>query len=276
MILDDYQKRVDQLFNQIKETQRDNIIKAGKMIADTIDEGGNIYLSGICHSIEMDLFNRGGGPAFYRTFHYKLDVQSDARKRDRSDLDTNMEGLGAYILKASTIRPGDVLFVGSVSGRTASVVDLAYEAKKMGIKVIAMSSMSYAKDVDPIHSSGKKLYEIVDLTLDNCAPSAEAMLEVEGIEAHFAAASGIASSYILWSVTAVVLEEMQKRGKTPLLLKSANYPGGKDYNNAEVYPHYEKYGWERLQFEGFFFFLSLSCYSIYNLLKTLSSSQDMS
>lgn len=276
MILDDYQKRVDQLFNQIKETQRDNIIKAGKMIADTIDEGGNIYLSGICHSIEMDLFNRGGGPAFYRTFHYKLDVQSDARKRDRSDLDTNMEGLGAYILKASTIRPGDVLFVGSVSGRTASVVDLAYEAKKMGIKVIAMSSMSYAKDVDPIHSSGKKLYEIVDLTLDNCAPSAEAMLEVEGIEAHFAAASGIASSYILWSVTAVVLEEMQKRGKTPLLLKSANYPGGKDYNNAEVYPHYEKYGWQRLQFEVFFIALSLNCYLIYNLLKTLSSSQDMS
>ena len=243
MILDDYQNRVDQLFTQIKQTQRENIIKAGKMIADTIDEGGNIYLSGICHSIEMDLFNRGGGPAFYRTFHYKLDVQSDARPRDRSDVDTNMEGLGAYILKASTIKPGDVLFVGSVSGRTASVVDLAWEAKKMGIKVIAMSSMSYATSVDAVHSSGKKLYEFVDLTLDNCAPSAEAMLDIDGIEAKFAAASGIASSYIIWSVTAVVLEEMQKRGKTPLLLKSANYPGGKDYNNTEVYPHYQKYGW---------------------------------
>ena len=66
MILDDYQKRVDQLFEQIKTTQRENIITAGKMIAETIDAGGNIYLSGICHSIEMDLFNRGGGPAFYR------------------------------------------------------------------------------------------------------------------------------------------------------------------------------------------------------------------
>ena len=71
MILDDYQNRVDQLFTQIKQTQRENIIKAGKMIADTIDEGGNIYLSGLCHSIEMALFHRGGGPAFYRTFHYK-------------------------------------------------------------------------------------------------------------------------------------------------------------------------------------------------------------
>ena len=97
MILDDYQKRVDQLFEQIKTTQRENIITAGKMIAETIDAGGNIYLSGICHSIEMDLFNRGGGPAFYRTFHYKLDVQSDARERDRSDLDTDMEGLGEYL-----------------------------------------------------------------------------------------------------------------------------------------------------------------------------------
>ena len=113
----------------------------------------------------------------------------------------------------------------------------------MGVKVIAMSSMEYAKTVDPVHSSGQKLYEFVDLTLDNCAPAAEAMLDVEGIEAKFAAASGLASSYILWSVTAVVLEEMMKRGKTPLLLKSANFPGGPEYNNTEVNPHYQKFGW---------------------------------
>lgn len=243
MILDDYQKRVDQLFDQIKTTQRENIITAGKMIADTIEAGGNIYLNDICHSIEMDLYNRGGGPLFYRVLHWKLDVQSDARKRDRSDLDLDMEGLGAYVLKASSIRPGDVLFVGSVSGRTKHVVDLAYEAKKMGVKVIAMSSMSYARSVDPVHSSGKKLYEFVDLTLDNCAPAAEAMLDVPGIEANFAAASGLASSFILWSVTAVILEELQKRGKTPLLLKSANFPGGAEYNDTVVKPHYEEYGW---------------------------------
>ena len=243
MLLDTYQARVDQLFSEIKSTQRENIITAGKMIADTIEAGGNIYLNDICHSIEMDLYNRGGGPLFYRVLHWKLDVMSDARTRDRSDLDLDMEGLGAYVLKASSIRPGDVLFVGSVSGRTKHVVDLAYEAKKMGVKVIAMSSMSYAKSVDPVHSSGKKLYEFVDLTLDNCAPAAEAMLEVEGIEARFAAASGLASSFILWSVTAVVLEELQKRGKTPHLLKSANFPGGMEYNDTVVKPHYEKYGY---------------------------------
>lgn len=243
MYLTKYQERVDQLFKEIKTTQEEAIIKAGKMVAETIDEGGNIYLSGICHSIEMDLYNRGGGPAFYRILHYKLEVNSDARKREMDGKDTNMEGLGSYILKASSLKKGDMLFVGSVSGRTLSVVDLAYEAKKLGIKVVAMTSMSYAKEVDAVHSSGKKLYEIADLVLDNCAPAAEAMIKLEGIEAPFAAASGLASSYILWSVTAVALEELQKQGKTPLLLKSANFPGGSDYNNEVVYPHYEKYGW---------------------------------
>lgn len=243
MYLTKYQERVDQLFKEIKTTQEEAIIKAGKMVAETIDEGGNIYLSGICHSIEMDLYNRGGVPAFYRILHYKLEVNSDARKREMDGKDTNMEGLGSYILKASSLKKGDMLFVGSVSGRTLSVVDLAYEAKKLGIKVAAMTSMSYAREVDAVHSSGKKLYEMADLVLDNCAPAAEAMIKLEGIEAPFAAASGLASSYILWSVTAVALEELQKQGKTPLLLKSANFPGGSDYNNEVVYPHYEKYGW---------------------------------
>lgn len=170
-------------------------------------------------------------------------MDNPARVRDRSDLDTNMEGLAAYALKASKVRPGDVLVVSSVSGRTASVVDLAYEAKKMGVKVIALCSMEYATQVDPVHSSGKKLYEMVDLTLDNCAPAAEAMIEVEGLEARYAAASGIASDHIMWSITSVAIEELMKRGITPGVLKSANFPGGNDYNKKVVEPQYEQKGY---------------------------------
>jgi uncharacterized phosphosugar-binding protein len=243
MLMDKYHEAVDALFEKVRTTQRENIIKAGQMIADAVEAGGNIYLSGICHSIENDVIYRGGGPIFYKHFSYKLDVEKQGRERDRSSIDQNMEGLAAYALRSSNLLPGDVLFVGSVSGRTASVVDLAYEAKKMGIKVIAMSSMTYALAVDPVHSSGKKLYEMVDLTLDNCAPAAEAMMEVDGIEAHYAAASGIASDYILWSVTSVAVEELMKRGKTPGILKSANFPGGNDYNKTVIEPHYDEFGW---------------------------------
>jgi len=243
MLMERYQAAVDELFAKVRNTQTENIIKAGNMVAESVANGGCIFLSGICHSIENDLIYRGGGPIFYKAFKWNLNVENPVRQRDRSGVDKSTEGLAAYALKASGVLPGDVLVVSSVSGRTISVVDLAWEAKKMGVKVVALISMEYATQVDAVHSSGQKLYEFVDIVLDNCAPAAEAMLEVEGIEARFAAASGIASDYIMWNVTSVCVEEMQKMGLTPGILKSANFPGGNDYNKTVVEPHYDEYGW---------------------------------
>lgn len=212
-----YREAVDALFEKVRNTQTENILKAGQLIAESVASGGKIYLSGICHSIEMDLIYRGGGPIFYKL--YKNDEHHDQ------------------------LKAGDVLVVSSVSGRTKSVVDLAWEMVERGVKVIAFTSMEYAIQVDPVHESGKKLYEMATLTMDNCAPAAEAMLEVEGLEARFAAASGIASDYIMWNITSVAVETLLKKGITPGILKSANFPGGNDYNKTIVEPNYEKYGW---------------------------------
>ncbi|MBQ2956744.1 MAG: sugar isomerase domain-containing protein [Clostridia bacterium] len=245
MLMDRYQKAVDDLFAKVRATQTENIIKAGNMIAECVSKGGGVWLSGICHSIEMDLLYRGGGPIFYKKFDFKPTLPVQGRTRDRSQLGYPSKTVGdaRYALMYSNIQPGDILVVSSVSGRTQAVVDLAWEAMQMGIQVIAFTSMEYAQAVDPVHPSGKKLYEFVTLALDNCAPAAEAMLDVEGIEAKFAAASGIASDYIMWSVTSVAVEKMLEMGLTPGILKSANFPGGNDYNKKVVEPHYEEFGW---------------------------------
>lgn len=217
VLMERYQKAVDDLFAKVRATQTEKIQEAGELIANAVMNGGKIILNGICHSIEMDLIYRGGGPIFYKKYE-------EEKHKD-------------------TLKEGDVLIVSSVSGRTKSVVDLAYEMVQRGVKVIAFTSMEYAVQVDPVHESGKKLYEFVTLTLDNCAPAAEAMLEVEGIEARFAAASGIASDYIMWNVTCVVVETMLKNGVTPGILKSANFPGGNDYNKTIIEPNFEKNGY---------------------------------
>lgn len=215
MLIDRYHEAVDSLLKTVRETQRENIVKAGELVANAVENGGKIYLGHIVHGIEMDLIYRGGGPIFYK--EYKP---------------------GETELKA-----GDVIFVSSVSGRTKSVVDLAWDCMQKGITVIALTSMVYASKVDPVHESGKKLHEFVTLALDNCAPAAEAMLEVEGLEAHFAASSGIASDYIMWSLTSVCVEKMLRDGFTPGILKSANFPGGNDYNKQIIEPHYDEFGW---------------------------------
>ena len=243
MLLDRYNQAIDELIAKVRTTQRENVIRAGEMIADTVASGGNVYLSKICHEIENDCIYRGGGPIFYRHFSYGMNVEKKGRVRDRSDLDSSVWGMAKYALRMSDMRPGDLLAVSSVSGRTVSTVDLAYEAKLFGVKVIAFLSMDYCRAVEAVHPSGLKLYEIADLVLDNCAPAAEAMLEVPGIEARYAAASGIASDVLLWSMTSVAIEKLQERGITPGVLKSANFPGGNDYNTSVIEPHYDEYCW---------------------------------
>ncbi len=215
MLIDRYHEAVENLLKTVRETQRENIIKAGEIVANAVESGHRIYLGHIVHGIEMDLIYRGGGPIFYKEY-----------KPDETEL-----------------KEGDVLFVSSVSGRTKAVVDLAWDCMQKGIHVIALTSMVYASQVDPVHESGKKLHEFVTLALDNCAPAAEAMLEVEGLEAHFAASSGISSDYIMWSLTSVCVEKMLADGFTPGILKSANFPGGNDYNKQIIEPHYDEFGW---------------------------------
>jgi uncharacterized phosphosugar-binding protein len=244
MLLDRYRDAIDDLFKKVRDTQTENIIKAGETVAESVANGGCIFLSSICHSMEMDSIYRGGGPIFYKHFSYNLSIENGARPRDNSDLGYDAQGAEArYALTNSNFRPGDVLFLASVSGRTKRVVDLAYEAVKLGIKVIAFTSMEYARQVEPVHPSGKKLYEIATITIDNCAPAAEAMIDVPGIEAKFGAASGIASDYIMWSITSVAVEKLLEKGITPGILKSANFPGGMEYNKTVVEPNYEKFGW---------------------------------
>ena len=215
MLVQRYQEAVFALLNKAKESQKEAIEKAATIIAQAVENGHKIYFRSICHNIEMDLIDRGGGPIFYKK----------------------------YEPGTTELHEGDVMIVSSVSGRTKAVVDLTYECINKGISVIAFTSMEYATQVDPVHESGKKLYEMATAVIDNCAPAAEAMLDVEGIEAKFAAASGIASDFLMWSITAEVVDIMLKDGYTPGILKSNNFPGGDNYNRTVIEPHYEQYGY---------------------------------
>lgn len=242
MLIDRYWETIDGLYAKVRATQKESILQAAALIAQAVDGGACVHIHDSGHIIDAELIYRGGGLILYKQFKYNLVVDNPVRKRDRSDLDTSMEGLAAYALKASGARPGDVFILGSVSGRTFGVVDLACEARRMGMKIIAITSMSYATRVESPHSSGKRLHEFADVVIDNCAPPAEAMMEVEGLEANLCAASGLSAAFIMWSITAAVVEDLLKRGKMPGVLKSANFPGGNDYNKSFVEPRYEREG----------------------------------
>lgn len=243
MLLDNYNEHIDRLINKVRTTQRENIIEAGKIMADTIAAGRCVHIHDTGHMINSELVERGGGLFALRSFTYELKWLDPVRERDRSDrgIPESMEGFAEYAVRASNIHAGDLIIIGSVSGRSEYVVDLALTCKKYGCKVIALTSVEYSSSVPSRHSSGKRLFECADVVLDNCAPIAEGMIPVEGIEAPFGAASGISASLIMWSVCAVTIDELMAKGITPSVYKSANFPGGEEYND-ELEKHYQATG----------------------------------
>ena len=209
-----YQEAARELLGKVRTTQKDVIRKAGEMVAEAAEHGQKIYFTRVVHGIEHDLISRGGGPIFYQE----------------------------YKKGETALKEGDILFMGSVSGRTAEEVELAYNSVNAGVKVILLTSIAYSDAVEPVHPSGKRLYEIATLAIDMCVPVAEALLDVEGLDARFAASSGIASTFILWSLTSVAVEKMLAEGYKPGVFRSHNFPGGPEHNEA-IKAHYAEYGW---------------------------------
>lgn len=242
LLIDRYHERINQQITKVEQSQRETCMKVGEVMAQCVKNGGCVHVFDTGHIINSELIYRGGGVLFLKAFKYDLAVEDAVRTRDRSGVDQDMTGLAAYALKKSGALPGDVIVIGSVSGKTANVVDLAIEAKKFGMTVVAMTSVDYSSSVPSMHSSGKRLFECADYVLDNCAPVAEGMIDVEGIEAPFAAASGLSAAVIMWSVVAHSIEKLLEMGITPSLLMSENYKNGPEFN-AQMKERYAKYGY---------------------------------
>lgn len=233
MLMDRYFDRINELQEAIRTTQREAIVEAGTAIAEAAAQGNAVHLFDTGHIVDHELITRGGGLMLLKPLRYNLNVENPVRSRDMKDRNKSMEGIGEYVLRASNVLPGDVLIMGSVSGKTAEVVDLAIAAKAYGVTVIVLTSLNYSTHVESQHSSGKRLFEVGDIVLDNCAPLGDAMMEVEGLEPRIIPASGISAAYIMWAVTAEAIERLMAKGIKPSVFKSYNNTDGWEYNGKQ-------------------------------------------
>jgi len=133
-------------------------------------------------------------------------------------------------LDRANILPGDCLIVISNSGKTPVPVQMALGARRRGLKVVAITSVAYAKECRSEHSSGKRLFEVADVVIDNCGVPGDAVLEMEGLDTKACPTSGVATAYALWALTAEIIAQLLKRGKRPHLYRSVNLPDGAAYN----------------------------------------------
>lgn len=238
MLASEYLKKVSEILKRIEETQSGKINEAAEIITQAIIKGHKLFAFGCSHSSlpVQEIFYRSGGlmlvnPIFGPGLSLEVFPPTFTSKMER------LEGYGRLLLEKVPVEAGDVLILVSVSGRNAVPVDMAMAARERGLKVIGLTSMEYTLSFSSRHSSGKKMYELVDVIIDNPVPPGDALLELEGVPQKFCPASGVTNSAILHALMAEVIEKLSVKGFTPPVYLAANVEGGDDYNRKML----EKY-----------------------------------
>jgi uncharacterized phosphosugar-binding protein len=204
------------------------IQRAARICSDALTHGGVIHVFDSGHMVYSELINRAGGLVAMSQLSFNLNVINPVKSRAAaSDEKTLSFGFIEHIFETNQLRRGDVLFVGSVSGKSANVVELAIHARARDLTVIAITALAYSPKLASEHPSGKHLYEVADLVLDNHAPYGDAMLEVVGLDYPVCPASGMGAATIMWAIVAGIIEEMLARGLKPTVFPSVNRPDGK-------------------------------------------------
>ena len=208
--------------------QTDAIQQAAKICTQALERGGALHIFDSGHLISHELITRAGGLVALNHLSFALNVNNPVKARgDSSPKKQLTPAYIEHIFETDQLRPGDVLFVGSVSGKSASVVELAQQARAHGLKVIAVTSPEYSSQLVSEHASGKRLYESADLVLDNGAPYGDGMLQVDGLEYPVCPASGIGAAVVMWAGVAAIIEMMLEKGLTPTIYPSVNRPEGR-------------------------------------------------
>ncbi len=239
-----YFDRLSELMDELR-AQGEQIEAASKMIAACIGTGGIVHVFGSGHSHMMaeEVFHRAGG---LFAFNAMLDVNLTSFGTLKAGMVERAEGYAPVILDSFDVRPGEVVIVVSNSGINPVPIELAAEAKKRGAQTIAVTSAANYASAASRHSSGKKLGDVVDLTVDSRVPVGDALLEFDGLDAPVAAASTALGAALMNAIVAQTTEELLATGHKPPVIVSMNIPGGDDRNSELA----ERYGPRLRLFRG--------------------------
>jgi uncharacterized phosphosugar-binding protein len=227
------------ILERVESTQLEGIDRCARMCGEAILQGGLVHMFGSGHSRMAleEMFPRYGSfPGFHPivelsvTFHNQ--VVGANGQRQAMFIERN-EGLGPVILRNFEFGPHDLMWVVSTSGAGALVVDVALEAKRLGMPVIALISSAHCEVCRPGHSSGKKLSDIADLVLDNCAVPGDAMVRVEGLRYPVGPGSTIGNTAIINAVKSEVARLLTEGGQPPYVLTHGHFIG--DEASREVF-----------------------------------------
>ena len=233
-----YIEGLQAVLDRIKGEQSANIGKAGLLVADSLSAGGVVHAFGTGHShlIADEAFFRAGGIAAVNPIlDERLIFLKGALESTRAERES---GLARTLIEGEVVAAADVAIVISNSGRNAAPVEMALEMRARGVRVIAISNIEQSRASAPRHSSGKRLYEVADVAVDNCVPAGDALLELAGLDSRIGPSSTVAGAAVINSIIIEAVAELLRRGEKAPVLPSANVDGVTEEALEEILGRY--------------------------------------
>lgn len=234
----EYAQSMQKILDSIVEQEMPVILKAADVLANAVAQDGIVYTFGTGHShvIAEDVAYRAGGLVPVDAI---LEAALTGHEKVRqSEFMERVEGISKVILDYYNPSPHDAIVIISNSGRNAAPVEMAEQAHKRGMPVIAITSLAHSMGTTSRVSSGKKLYELADIVIDNHCIKGDAMVRMEGLPMPVGAGSGVAGLFILHTLIVQTIQALIDKGIKPPVFMSGNLDGA-DLVNVPLRERYK-------------------------------------
>lgn len=234
-----YFNNIERILDSVLESQGEAMEAAARCFADAIEQKRSIYVFGCSHGaiLSEEMFYRAGGLAVINPL-FNPSLMLNVRPVTLTSRFERLEGQSKALLEESSAKDGDVILIHSVSGRNGGIVEMALEAKAMNMTVMGITNMAYSKKNTSRHSSGKRLFELCDICIDNGGEFGDGCVEIKGIHEKAGATSTVIGTSVANGISVRAAEILAERGIQPPVLHSANADGG-DEINKRIFEEYK-------------------------------------
>lgn len=220
-----YRDQIVALLDRVLDGQATAIDAARDAVARALGSDHLVYVAGSGHShvLAEEVFYRAGGIAAAQAI---LDPELMLHLgAERSTHLERQEGRAEIVLSDYPVCPGDVVFIASNSGRNAYPIEMAIAARARGAVTIALTSLQHATRTTSRHRSGKLLYQLTDIVIDNGGVYGDAGLAISGRDVRMGPTSTLAGVFILNAIMAEAVDQLARIGTLVDVYQSANMQG---------------------------------------------------
>jgi uncharacterized phosphosugar-binding protein len=215
----------------IEADMLDRARTAAERFGRTIAGGRLVHVFGTGHSrmAVEEMFPRYGSfPGFHPIVELSMTYHNPvvgANGQRQAMFLENVQGFGPVLWRNFVTAPDDCLLAISSSGCNAVTIDVALEAKRLGMFVVALTSLAHAAVSTSKHESGRKLADVADLVLDQHAPAGDAAVWIDGLETPVAPISSVSGCVVINLLKAETARRLVELGSPPSVLTAACHVG---------------------------------------------------